>query len=109
MVVRRFILQERIAYGHRSDRIGGQVNDTAAIENFITVKETDGPKFSSALEDHINQYNVDVMTGIRASAIEKTDHGIDVTLDNGAQLQSKTVIISTGARWRKLEVPVKKH
>ena len=88
-----------------ADRIGGQVNDTAAIENFITVKETDGPKFSSALEDHINQYNVDVMTGIRASAIEKTDHGIDVTLDNGAQLQSKTVIISTGARWRKLEVP----
>ncbi|GEQ06507.1 alkyl hydroperoxide reductase subunit F [Staphylococcus gallinarum] len=88
-----------------ADRIGGQVNDTAAIENFITVKETDGPKFSSALQDHINQYNVDVMTGIRASAIEKTDHGIDVTLDNGAQLQSKTVIISTGARWRKLEVP----
>ncbi|RIN37139.1 alkyl hydroperoxide reductase subunit F [Staphylococcus succinus] len=88
-----------------ADRIGGQVNDTAAIENFITVKETDGPKFSSALEDHINQYNVDVMTGIRASDIEKTDNGIVVTLDNGAQLQSKTVIISTGARWRKLEVP----
>ncbi|PHK48763.1 alkyl hydroperoxide reductase subunit F [Staphylococcus edaphicus] len=88
-----------------ADRIGGQVNDTATIENFVTVKETDGPKFSSALEDHINQYDVDVMTGVRASEIEKTDDGIIITLDNGATLTSKTVIISTGARWRKLEVP----
>ncbi|OEL08381.1 alkyl hydroperoxide reductase subunit F [Staphylococcus equorum] len=88
-----------------ADRIGGQVNDTATIENFVTVKETDGPKFTSALEDHIKQYNIDVMTGIRASDIEKTDDGIIVTLDNGPQLTSKTVIISTGARWRKLEVP----
>lgn len=88
-----------------ADRIGGQVNDTATIENFVTVKETDGPKFASALEDHINQYDVDVMTGIRANGIEKTDDGIVITLDNGAQLTSKTVIISTGARWRKLEVP----
>lgn len=88
-----------------ADRIGGQVNDTATIENFVTVKETDGPKFASALEDHIKQYDIDVMTGIRANDIEKTDSGIVVSLENGAKLTSKTVIISTGARWRKLEVP----
>lgn len=88
-----------------ADRIGGQVNDTATIENFVTVKETDGPKFASALEDHIKQYDIDVMTGIRANEIEKTDSGIVVSLENGAKLTSKTVIISTGARWRKLEVP----
>ncbi|MDG5479539.1 alkyl hydroperoxide reductase subunit F [Staphylococcus xylosus] len=88
-----------------ADRIGGQVNDTATIENFVTVKETDGPKFASALEDHIKQYDIDVMTGIRANEIEKTDSGIVVSLENGAKLTSKTVVISTGARWRKLEVP----
>jgi len=88
-----------------ADRIGGQVNDTATIENFVTVKETDGPKFASALEDHIKQYDIDVMTGIRANDIEKADSGIVVSLENGAKLTSKTVIISTGARWRKLEVP----
>ncbi|MCU5746518.1 alkyl hydroperoxide reductase subunit F [Staphylococcus sp. SQ8-PEA] len=88
-----------------ADRIGGQVNDTATIENFVTVKETEGPQFSSALEDHINQYDVDVMKGVQASGIEKTDDGIEVTLDNDAKLLSKTVIISTGARWRKLQVP----
>src|SRR5699024_1920356 len=79
----------------------------ATIENFVTVKETDGPKFSSALEDHVKQYNVDMLTGVRASDIEKTDNGIVVTLDNDAKLQSKTVIIATCARWRKLEEPVK--
>ena len=88
-----------------ADRIGGQVNDTATIENFVTVKETEGPQFSSALEDHINQYDVDVMKGIQAKGIEKTDNGIEVTLDNDAKLMSKTVIIATGARWRKLQIP----
>ncbi|MBX8993290.1 alkyl hydroperoxide reductase subunit F [Staphylococcus pettenkoferi] len=88
-----------------ADRIGGQVNDTATIENFVTVKETEGPQFSSALEDHINQYDVDVMKGIQAKGIEKTDDGIEVTLDNDAKLMSKTVIIATGARWRKLQIP----
>ncbi|MCY1619446.1 alkyl hydroperoxide reductase subunit F [Staphylococcus pettenkoferi] len=88
-----------------ADRIGGQVNDTATIENFVTVKETEGPQFSSTLEDHINQYDVDVMKGIQAKGIEKTDDGIEVTLDNDAKLMSKTVIIATGARWRKLQIP----
>ena len=88
-----------------ADRIGGQVNDTATIENFVTVKDTEGPQFSSALEDHINQYDVDVMKGIQAKGIEKTDNGIEVTLDNDAKLMSKTVIIATGARWRKLQIP----
>src|SRR5699024_10654240 len=65
--------------------IGSQDNDTATIENFITDKETDGPKFSSALEDHVKQYNVDTMTGARASDIEKTDNGIIVTFDHDAK------------------------
>ena len=88
-----------------ADRIGGQVNDTAGIENFITVKETTGSEFSSNLEDHISQYDIDTMTGIRASNIEKTDSAIKVTLENDAVLESKTVIISTGASWRKLNIP----
>ena len=54
-----------------ADRIGGQVNDTAGIENFITVKETTGSEFSSNLAEHIAQYDIDTMTGIRATNIEK--------------------------------------
>ncbi|MDU3186386.1 MAG: thioredoxin family protein, partial [Staphylococcus epidermidis] len=59
-----------------ADRIGGQVNDTAGIENFITVKETTGSEFSSNLAEHIAQYDIDTMTGIRATNIEKTDSAI---------------------------------
>lgn len=88
-----------------ADRIGGQVNETAGIENFITVKETTGPEFSYALEQHINEYDIDVMDGMRATNIKKTEDGIVVTLDNDAKLKSKTVIISTGARFKNLNIP----
>ena len=87
-----------------ADRIGGQVNDTAGIENFITVKETTGSEFSSNLAEHIAQYDIDTMTGIRATNIEKQIQ-LFVTLENDAVLESKTVIISTGASWRKLNIP----
>ena len=79
-----------------ADRIGGQVNDTAGIENFITVKETTGSQFSANLAAHIEEYDIDTMTGIRATNIEKTDQAIRVTLENNAVLETKTAIISTG-------------
>lgn len=88
-----------------ADRIGGQVNDTSGIENFITVKETTGSQFSANLAAHIEEYDIDTMTGIRATNIEKTDQAIRVTLENNAVLETKTAIISTGASWRKLNIP----
>ncbi|MGX0045386.1 alkyl hydroperoxide reductase subunit F [Staphylococcus haemolyticus] len=88
-----------------ADRIGGQVNDTAGIENFITLKETTGSQFSANLAAHIEEYDIDTMTGIRATNIEKTDQAIRVTLENNAVLETKTAIISTGASWRKLNIP----
>ncbi|MDU0423481.1 alkyl hydroperoxide reductase subunit F [Staphylococcus haemolyticus] len=88
-----------------ADRIGGQVNDTAGIENFITVKETTGSQFSANLAAHIEEYDIDTMTGIRATNIEKTDQAIRVALENNAVLETKTAIISTGASWRKLNIP----
>ncbi|MFO3718718.1 alkyl hydroperoxide reductase subunit F [Staphylococcus felis] len=88
-----------------ADRIGGQVNDTADIENYIGVTKTNGPALSSNLEQHINDYNVDVMKGVRAEALRKTDKGTEIVLNNGATLQTKSLIIATGARWRQLGVP----
>ena len=71
MVVRLFTARKGLRTGIIADRIGGQVNDTAGIENFITVKQTTGSEFSSNLADHIAQYDIDAMTGIRATNIEK--------------------------------------
>ncbi len=93
-----------IRTGIVADRFGGQVLDTLAIENLITVNYTEGPKLAATLEEHVKQYDVDIMNLQRAKRIEKKDF-IEVELENGAVLKGKTVILSTGARWRKAGVP----
>ena len=93
-----------IRTGIVAERFGGQILDTLTIENFISVKETEGPKLAQALEEHVKDYNIDVMNLQRATRLEKKDF-IEVELENGAILKSKAVIISTGARWRNLNVP----
>lgn len=92
--------------GVLTERFGGQVLDTLGIENFISVKETEGPKLVAQLEEHVKTYDVDIMNLQRANALARTGDGkLAVTLENGAQLTSKTVILSTGARWREMNVP----
>ena len=89
-----------------AERFGGQVLDTLAIENFISVKETDGPKLAAGLEQHVKEYNVDIMNLQRAEALTQGEDGFsEVRLASGAVLKAKSVIISTGARWRNMNVP----
>jgi len=87
-----------------AEQFGGQVTNTLDIENLIGTKKTDGPKLVRALEEHVKEYEVDVHTLQRARKLTKSDL-VEVELDNGAVLKGKTVIISTGASWRKLGVP----
>lgn len=93
-----------IRTGIVAERFGGQILDTLTIENFISVKETEGPKLAQALEEHVKDYNIDIMNLQRAKRLEKKDL-VEVELENGAILKSKAVIISTGARWRNVNVP----
>ncbi|KAA9031587.1 alkyl hydroperoxide reductase subunit F [Niallia endozanthoxylica] len=93
-----------IRTGIVADRFGGQVLDTVGIENLITVNYTEGPKLAATLEEHVKQYNVDIMNLQRAKGLEKKEF-IEIELENGAVLKSKTVILSTGARWRNADVP----
>src|SRR5690606_15195533 len=79
--------------------------DTLAIENFISVKETEGPKFAAALEEHVRAYDVDIMNAQRAEALVPGTRQIEVKLANGAVLKSRAVILATGARWREVNVP----
>jgi alkyl hydroperoxide reductase subunit F len=87
-----------------AEQFGGQVSNTLDIENLIGTKKTDGPKLVRALEEHVKEYEVDIHTLQRARKLTKSDL-VEVELDNGAVLKGKTVIISTGASWRKLGVP----
>lgn len=93
-----------IRTGVIAKRFGGQVLDTLGIENFISVKETEGPKLVAALEQHVKSYDVDVMN-LQGAAALIPGEVIEVKLDSGASLKAKSVVIATGARWRELNVP----
>ncbi|PQA75663.1 alkyl hydroperoxide reductase subunit F [Rhodoferax sp. TS-BS-61-7] len=103
-----YAARKGIRVGVAAERFGGQVNDTMAIENYISVQETDGPKFAAALEAQTRSYGVDIMNLQRADKIiPATQAGglAEVVLANGGTLKAKTVILSTGARWRNVNVP----
>ena len=100
-----YAARKGIRTGIVADRFGGQVMDTLGIENFISVKATEGPKLVMALEEHVKSYDVDIMSLQRAEALVPGVDLSDVKLANGAVLKSKTVIIATGARWKELNVP----
>ena len=103
-----YAARKGIRVGVAAERFGGQTNDTMAIENYISVLETDGPKFAVALEAQVRHYDVDIMNLQRADRIvpAATPGGlVSVHMQNGGVLHARSVILSTGARWRNVNVP----
>jgi alkyl hydroperoxide reductase subunit F len=102
-----YAARKGIRTGVAAERFGGQVLDTMGIENFVSVKETEGPKLAAALEQHVREYDVDVMNLQRAEKLVPAgpDGLVEVKLASGASLRSRAVILSTGARWRSMGVP----
>ena len=104
-----YAARKGIKTGIVAERFGGQVMDTMDIENYTSVQKTQGPKFAAEMEAHVRAYDVDIMNLQKVSAIkgaDETGNGlVEVTLENGAKLESKTIILSTGARWREMNVP----
>ncbi len=103
-----YAARKGIRVGVAAERFGGQVNDTMAIENYISVLETDGPKFAAALEAQVRHYDVDIMNLQRADKIvPATEAGgwVQVQMASGGILKARSVIVSTGARWRNVNVP----
>jgi NADH-dependent peroxiredoxin subunit F len=99
-----YAARKGIRTGIASERFGGQVLDTLGIENFVSVKETEGPKFALALEEHVRHYDVEIMNLQRAKALVPGEL-IEVRMESGATLKARSVIVSTGARWRPVNVP----
>lgn len=91
------------------ERFGGQVMDTMAVENFISLRYIEGPNLSKNLEEHVKSYDVDIISSESAKSITKNNNFIEVSLDSNATLKGKAVIISTGAKWRELNVPGEKE
>jgi NADH-dependent peroxiredoxin subunit F len=99
-----YAARKGIRTGLLAERFGGQVMDTLAIENFISVSATDGPKLVMGLEQHVKDYDVDVMN-LQCAVELIPGEQIEIRLENGASVKSKTVILATGARWREMNVP----
>ena len=99
-----YAARKGIRTGIAAERLGGQLLDTVGIENFISVKETEGHKLAAGLDQHVGAYDVDVMNLQRAAALVPGDL-IGVKLASGAVLKAKSVVIATGARWREVKVP----
>jgi alkyl hydroperoxide reductase subunit F len=103
-----YAARKGIRVGIAAERFGGQLNDTMSIENYISVLETNGPKLAADLEAQVHHYGVDIMNMQRASKIvsaEQSGGMTEVHLENGGVLKAKSVILSTGARWRNVNVP----
>ena len=101
-----YAARKGVRTGVVAERFGGQVLDTLAIENFVSVKETDGPRLAAGLEQHVRDYDVDIINLQRAQALRRSADGLtEITLASGATLKSRSVIVSTGARWREMNVP----
>ncbi len=100
-----YAARKGIRTGVVAERFGGQVLDTLAIENFISVTHTEGPKLAAALEQHVRDYEVDIINLQRAERLSLSGGLVEVGLESGAKLKSKTVILATGARWRQMNVP----
>ena len=102
-----YAARKGIRTGVVAERFGGQVLDTMGIENFISVQHTEGPKLAAQLEQHVREYDVDIMN--LQTAAELIPAGADglheIKLESGASLKARTLILSTGARWRQMGVP----
>ena len=103
-----YAARKGIRTGLVADRFGGQVMDTLGIENFISVKATEGPRLVAGLEEHVKEYPVDIMKQQRAARLSAGEL-IEIELENGATLKSRSVILATGARWREMNVPGEKE
>ncbi|RSU48343.1 alkyl hydroperoxide reductase subunit F [Sphingomonas sp. S-NIH.Pt15_0812] len=103
-----YAARKGIRTGLVAERFGGQVLDTMSIENFISVQHTEGPRMVQQMEAHVDQYGVDVMTLQRADKLvaARSPGGLhELHLESGATLRARTLILSTGARWRQMNVP----
>ena len=100
-----YAARKGIRTGVVAERFGGQVLDTMEIANYVSVTHTEGPQFATALEEHVKDYQVDIMNRQRATALSRNGDLVEVELANGATLKSKTIVLATGARWRNMNVP----
>lgn len=102
-----YTARKNLRTGIVGERFGGQVLDTMSIENFISVPHTEGPKLGAALEEHVRDYPVDVISSQSATQLIPASEpgGLHTVVFGEGSLKAHEVVIATGARWRLMNVP----
>ncbi|WP_201568717.1 alkyl hydroperoxide reductase subunit F [Psychrobacter sp. JCM 18900] len=89
-----------------ADRIGGQVKDTQDIENLISVPLTNGTDLSTNFVKHLAEYNITLKEHVSVKEIGETEEeNYSIHLNTGETFNTRSIILATGAQWRKLGVP----
>ncbi|MBF0699285.1 thioredoxin-disulfide reductase [Streptococcus danieliae] len=82
---------------------GGQLNNTADIENYPGFAKVSGPELADHMFQPLEGFGVEYIFGLVSSVEDQGDHKI-VHTDSG-DFQAKTVVVATGSAHRSLGVP----
>jgi alkyl hydroperoxide reductase subunit F len=88
-----------------SGDVGGQINTTWGVENYLGYQFIEGPELISKFQTQVDQFPIDQKIGEKVSRLEKIDGGFESVSESGEKYQSEAVIVATGKRPRKLNVP----
>lgn len=92
-----------------ADNIGGQVRETKGIENFIGTPYTEGLPLSNQLQEHLSLYPVSVLNHRKVESVHSILNGKKIILTSKETLNTKSIIVATGAKWRELNIPGEKE
>ena len=98
-----YAARKGIRTGLVTQNIGGQMLNTTTIENLISIRETEGLRFSAVLEENISAHGVDIMIPQKVMQLVPGEL-IEVRMESGAMIRSKTVILAPGASFRQLGI-----
>ena len=85
--------------------IGGQVNWTLGIENYMGYQFIEGIELISKFEEQVRKFPIDLMIGQEVASLIRVHDGFEVETPDGAKHLGRTVIICSGKRPRMLNVP----
>ncbi len=90
-----------------TDSFGGQSVVSDDIKNWIGEKSISGYDLGRKLEAHLkDQEGIDIIEGERAIEVRKNEDGsFTVKTESGKELTTATILVATGGRHRRLNIP----
>ncbi len=85
--------------------IGGQINSTLGVENYLGYQFIEGPELISKFQTQMSQFPIDQKIGDKISRLEKIGRDFEAISETGDKYQARAVIFAAGKKPRKLNIP----